>query len=413
MRSRGLHKYCKFRIADGHATPILPCMKPHDVRLKIRRELEAPPALQRFGSGWISGVLGLVLGVAGLFIVLSLLAPGTFSMPELQRFHDRAAFRLALHGLLIGAFLCSALSLALRRDRTLGTAGLAATLVAALIGGSHATAVAPDVTPLFLGLDFFVLNVLFTGFLFVPVERIFPHRPDQAIFREEWREDLFYYLVSSLLVQVLTFLTFAPAQTLLSIVPLTAVRAWIGALPFAVQFFAIMFLTDVVQYWVHRAFHRVPWLWRFHAVHHSAQNMDWMAGARMHFLEIIALRSTTVIPMYALGFSAGAMQAYIFLVYLYSTLVHANLSWRLPVIEKLLVTPRFHHWHHGIEEKAIDVNFAIHFPLLDRLFGTYFLPQNEWPSGYGIQGHPVPRGYLAQLKHPFRRDKPPAPPSAS
>lgn len=135
-----------------------------------------------------------------------------------------------------------------------------------------------------------------------------------------------------------------------------------------------------------------------------------MAGARMHFLEIFALRSMTVIPMYVLGFSDGAMHSYIFLVYLYSTFVHANLNWRLPIIDKVLVTPRFHHWHHGIEAEAVDVNFAIHFPLLDRLFGTYFLPENKWPRGYGIDGHPVPKGYLSQFKYPFvRHVKPPAP----
>ena len=390
-----------------------PAVKPlHTTRQKIRNELEAPPALQRFGSGWISGVLGLVLGLAGLFIVFSLLFPGTLSMPKLRKFHDVPVFRVVLHVVLIAAFAFSALSLALRKDRTLGTAGLVVTLVASLMGGSHAAALGSTATPLFFGLDFFVLNVLFTGLLFVPVERLFPHRSEQAIFREEWREDLFYYLVSSLMVQVLTFLTFAPAKTLLSFEPLTQVRAWVGGLPFVVQFLAIMFLTDFVQYWVHRAFHRVPWLWRFHAVHHSAQSMDWMAGARMHFLEILALRSTTVIPMYLLGFSSDAMQAYIFLVYLYSTLVHANLGWRFSILEKILVTPRFHHWHHGIEKEAIDVNFSIHFPLFDRIFGTHFLPKDKWPEGYGIEGHPVPRGYLAQFKHPFQREKPPAPPAS-
>ena len=126
-----------------------------------------------------------------------------------------------------------------------------------------------------------------------------------------------------------------------------------------------------------------------------------MAGARMHFLEILALRGTTVIPMFVLGFSATAMNSYIFLVYLYSTFVHANLNWRFPVVEKLLVTPRFHHWHHGIEDQAVDVNFAVHFPILDRLFGTYYFPKDQWPSGYGVQGHPVPKGYWAQFKYPF------------
>jgi sterol desaturase/sphingolipid hydroxylase (fatty acid hydroxylase superfamily) len=75
-------------------------------------------------------------------------------------------------------------------------------------------------------------------------------------------------------------------------------------------------------------------------------------------------------------------------------------------LEKLLVTPRFHHWHHGIEKEAIDVNFAIHFPLLDRLFGTHHLPKDKWPEGYGIGGHPVPLGYVKQFKYLFQREKP-------
>ena len=236
-------------------------------------------------------------------------------------------------------------------------------------------------------------------------ERMFAQRTAQPIFCSEWREDFFYSFVSGMLVQILTYLTFAPANSVLALAPLTATRAWVGGLPFPVQFLAIMFLTDVVQYWVHRAFHRVPWLWHFHAVHHSAQHMDWMAGARMHFLEIVALRSLTVIPMFVLGFSAGAMNTYIFVVYLYATFVHANLRWRFPLIENILVTPRYHHWHHGIEREAIDVNFAVHFPLLDRLFGTHHLPKDQWPSGYGIEGHPVPAGYWAQFKHPFQRKK--------
>src|SRR6185503_5724054 len=328
-------------------------------------------------------------------------APGLFSMTEIRALQGHHWFRVVIHLVLLAGFGLSALSLALRRSRVLGTCGVAATLLASLLGGSQATALVPDPTPLFLGLDFFVLNVLFTGFLFIPVERLFPHRDEQHVFREEWREDLFYYLVSSMLVQVLTFLAFLPAKTILAFATLSQVRAWVGALPFVVQFVAIMFLTDLVQYWLHRAFHRIPWLWNFHAVHHSARSMDWMAGARMHFLEILVLRGTTVIPMFVLGFSSAAMNSYIFTVYLYSTLVHANLGCRFPVIEKILVTPRFHHWHHGLEDEAVDVNFAVHFPLLDRLFGTYYFPKDKWPAAYGVQGHPVPRGYLDQLKYPF------------
>jgi len=383
----------------------------HDARMKLRGELEAPAGLRRFGSGWISGVLGVVFGIAGLLLVISLLAPGLFAIPQTQTLRESPWYRIAIHFVLIAAFAFSVLSLVLRRDRILGTCGVIVTLTAALIGGSQSAAVFSAQTPLFFGVDFFVLNVLFTGFLFIPLERIFAHRSEQPIFREEWREDLFYYFVSSLMVQVLTFLTFLPAKSILVLAPLTHVRAWVGTLPFVVQFISIMFLTDLVQYWVHRAFHQVPWLWKFHAVHHSARKMDWMAGARMHFLEILALRSMTVIPMYVLGFSPAAMNTYVFVVYLYSTFVHANLSWRFPIIEKILVTPRFHHWHHGIEEEAVDVNFSIHFPFLDRIFGTHHLPKNRWPAEYGLPGHPVPLGYVSQFKYPFESQSK-TPPSA-
>jgi sterol desaturase/sphingolipid hydroxylase (fatty acid hydroxylase superfamily) len=378
----------------------------HETRLKLRRELEAPPALRKFGSGWISGVLGMMLGLATLGAVIMMRFPGVFVMKESAALVAHPGFRTGMMVLMVLAFLFAMLSLLLRPSKVLGMTGMVAVLIAVTLGGTQAQAVAPDLTPLYFGLDFFVLRLLFTGFLFIPLETIFPHREEQGIFRYEWREDLFYYLVSSMMVQVLTWLSFMPAQTLFAITSWTEFRAWVAALPFAVQFIAIMFLTDLVQYWVHRLFHRIPALWRFHAVHHSAQAMDWIAGARMHFFEILALRSTTVIPMIVLGFSQGAVNAYILVVYLYATFVHSNLGWKFGFLEKLLVTPRFHHWHHGIEKEAIDVNFAVHFPLFDKIFGTHHMPENgRWPSGYGIGGHPVPKGYWQQFLHPFKRKK--------
>jgi sterol desaturase/sphingolipid hydroxylase (fatty acid hydroxylase superfamily) len=209
-----------------------------------------------------------------------------------------------------------------------------------------------------------------------------------------------------MLVQIFTWISLGPAKFMLAHTAWDALRDWMAALPLLVQIVAIIFLTDLVQYWLHRAFHRVPLLWRFHAVHHSAKSMDWMAGARMHFVEICILRGTTVLPMILLGFSTTAVHCYIFMVYLWSTFIHANIGWRMRGVEQVLVVPRFHHWHHGIEQEAIDVNFAIHFPWLDRLFGTYHMPSDRWPEGYGVADHPVPNGYLAQFMYPFsRKDK--------
>jgi sterol desaturase/sphingolipid hydroxylase (fatty acid hydroxylase superfamily) len=100
------------------------------------------------------------------------------------------------------------------------------------------------------------------------------------------------------------------------------------------------------------------------------------------------------------------MYAYIFFVYVFSTVVHSNVGLNLDWLKLWFVTPRYHHWHHGVEKEAIDINFAVHFPLLDRLFGTYYLPADgSWPSGYGVHSEPVPKGYWKQFLYPFSRSK--------
>jgi sterol desaturase/sphingolipid hydroxylase (fatty acid hydroxylase superfamily) len=130
--------------------------------------------------------------------------------------------------------------------------------------------------------------------------------------------------------------------------------------------------------------------------------MDWLAGARMHIVEIVLLRSVTSLPLLTFGFAPSVAQAYIGFIYVYASLVHANLRGDFDRIGRFIVTPRFHHWHHAIESEAVDKNFAVHFPLLDRLFGTYHLPEGKWPTGYGVPER-VPNGYRAQLAYPFRR----------
>jgi len=368
----------------------------------IAAELETPRAERPFGSGWLSGSIALLAGVTGLLMVIVLRNPSMTSMPDLAPVHEFLFFKPVLYFVLISGYLLAVLSMILRKDKTLGVAAMVTVLLATLIGSL------PDhedisLHGLFFGLDFFILNVLFMGVLFVPLERLFPRNRDQTLLRDEWREDLFYYLVSSLLVQILTYLTLAPSNVVNQQAEFGALRGFINGLPWLVQLAAIMVLTDLAQYWVHRAFHRVPFLWNFHAVHHSAQSMDWIAGARMHFIEIVVLRSLTATPMFVLGFDESAIQAYVLIVYVYSAFIHSNIGTNFGLVEKLLVAPRFHHWHHGVEKEAIDVNFAIHFPFLDRLFGTYHLPEGKWPQGYGIAGNPVPRGYWKQFWYPLRR----------
>ena len=98
-----------------------------------------------------------------------------------------------------------------------------------------------------------------------------------------------------------------------------------------------------------------------------------------------------------------AVLAYLGFVSFHAVFIHANFAPRWPWLERWLVMPRFHHWHHGIEPEARDVNFAVHLPVLDRLFGTQHLGDGQWPSGYGVDGVRPPDGWLRQLLWPFGR----------
>lgn len=363
---------------------------------------DPPPPERHVGSGWISGVLAVALAGIGLGTVLCLRYPDILTLADARGMYNVGLIRLAVHVVLVAGFALGIVSIVLRKQKTLGFAALGLTLLATLLGGSGAQDRLELESDVYLGLDWFLLNLIFTGIIFIPIERLLGRR-EQPIFRYEWREDLLYLTISSLLVQALAFLSMLPAMALLKTTDWAAdFREIVGSQPIILQFIEIMFLTDLVQYWIHRLFHRIPFLWSFHAVHHSAQRMDWLAGSRMHLMEIVILRGCTVIPMYVLGFAQPAMYAYIFFVYLFSTLVHSNLRLNFGPLRYWFVTPLYHHWHHGIEKEAIDVNFAVHFPVLDWLFGTYYLPADgHWPSGYGIGGNPVPRGFVRQFLYPF------------
>jgi sterol desaturase/sphingolipid hydroxylase (fatty acid hydroxylase superfamily) len=370
---------------------------------RLEHDLQSPLEVRRLGTGWFAGFFALVLAIAGLCLVAALRWPDWFGTPELTAAREWTGFRVLVHGVLIGGYALALLSLLLRRRKVMGATALVIALVATLLGGADVSARETNDWGIFFGVDFFAVNMIATGLMFAPIERLFPHRADQRLFRTEWREDLFYYLISSMMVQLITFLTLAPSIFIMATTGGFAdFRAAIASQPWALQFIEVMLLTDLAQYWFHRAFHRFPFLWGFHAVHHSAKSMDWLAGARMHFLEIVALRGLTSLPLMTLGFSPSVMQAYIAFVYIYSSLVHANLRGDFNRLGQLFVTPRFHHWHHAIEEEAVDKNFAVHFPFLDRLFGTHHLPSGAWPSGYGVPEQ-VPNGYRNQFLYPFRR----------
>jgi lathosterol oxidase len=356
----------------------------------------------RLGSGWLSGTLSVFLGMLGLLSVAVLWFPEWLSTARFRALYPLPLVRALIQGVIAAGFVAGCISMLLRRRKVLGLTGAVLSLVAALLGGGGvALPESLEARPT-LGLDWFVLNLFLLALLFVPLERFFPRRPEQSTFRLGWTTDTLHFLVSHLLVQVFSFLILLPAVTVARFVEPQGLAAAVRALPLAVQFLAAILVADLAQYAVHRAFHRIPLLWRFHAVHHSSRDMDWLAGSRLHVVDAVATRALVLVPLQLLGFAEPALYAYLVFVSFHAVFIHANVRFSFGALERLLVTPRFHHWHHAAAEEARDRNFAVHLPWLDRLFGSAYLPDGQWPERYGIAGDPVPEGYLDQLAHPFR-----------
>ena len=358
-----------------------------------------------FGSGWLSGVLSAALGLVGLGAVLCFQFPGLLTTPEARALYPLPWVRALLHLVLVGAFVLGAISLSLRRNKMLGTVAVTSTLIAALLGGSRVPIEGELRQGPFLGLDWFLLNLIVYSAVFIPLERLFARLPEQGIFRPSWRTDLTYFFVSALLVQVTTILTLKPAMVLFDWAVVPGVQEQIRALPGLIQFVLLIVVADFTQYWVHRAFHAVPMLWRFHAIHHSADHMDWLAGSRLHLVDVAVTRGLTYVPIYLLGFADGPLFAYLVVVSAQATFIHANVRFAFGPLKYLVATPQFHHWHHAAEAEAIDKNFAVHLPIIDMVFGTAHLP-DRWPAAYGISGGDTPPpGYFRQLWWPFRTRK--------
>ena len=263
-------------------------------------ETEQPKS---FGHGWISGMLSVMLGAIGVGAVLCFHFPWVLTMPELREVYPVPYIRALLHLILVSSFVLGVVSLVLRQSKAAGLSGIGLTLLAALMGGSRVPIDGEMTDGPFLGLDWFLLNLIVFSLVFVPLEQLFPKWEDQPIFRPSWRTDLTYFFISHVLVQLTTILTLKPAMILFSWAVNAHIHNWVAGLPFVIQFLGILLVADLTQYWVHRLFHSIPLLWRFHAVHHSAESMVWIAGARLHIVDVAVTRGVSYFPIYLLGFA--------------------------------------------------------------------------------------------------------------
>jgi sterol desaturase/sphingolipid hydroxylase (fatty acid hydroxylase superfamily) len=250
--------------------------------------------------------------------------------------------------------------------------------------------------------------------IFVPLEYLFAAHP-KKILRKGIGTDLGYFFISTLIpVALLSGPVAVLALTLHRVIPnglLRITEAW----PLWLKAIAALIVSEIGYYWAHRLSHEIPFLWRFHSIHHSAEHVDFLVNTRAHPIDLVFSRLCALVPIYVLGLGGPKIPGGS-LVPVLATLatmtwgffIHANIRFRFGPLEWLISTPAFHHWHHTLSG-PINRNYASTLPWLDRIFGTHYLPK-EWPTAYGTM-EKLPESLSDQLFYPLHNPARPSQPA--
>jgi sterol desaturase/sphingolipid hydroxylase (fatty acid hydroxylase superfamily) len=249
-----------------------------------------------------------------------------------------------------------------------------------------------------------VLGVVYYG-----LERLRPVDPARVTWRQS-PTDVVYFLLGPL-IQVLSRLCTGLVMIGLASLagyPFEEVRHGFGPVmkqPGWLILLEMALILELTAYWTHRLSHTVPWLWRFHSIHHSSKRLSWLSAVRSHPLNNLYIYLTDIIPLFVLGFPLDALTVLFPFIAFNAMLTHTNLNITLRPISYLITTPVYHRFHHTLSDQGGHKNFAAGCPFFDKIFGTYYLPR-ERPLVFGVDEDDVPESFTGQLLHPFRSRAP-------
>ena len=268
----------------------------------------------------------------------------------------------------------------------------------------HYSFVNPWVHPAWYSVQESARWFLINAAIFIPLSFLCPGKPKQPTLRKDMVADgiywfgapFFYRHAGAIITSYLLTGLFLVNHTWLNHNSESVIATW----PVWVQIPLMLLSADILQYWAHRGFHKYP-LWKFHAIHHSPTEVDWMTSVRFHPVNLVLYSTLMNGLVYLLGFSAAAYDTLFVFNSIYSPLVHANLNWNYGPFKHVLASPVFHRWHHTYSEEGGDKNFAPTFPFLDVIFGTFYMPEGKQPEIFGAPHDAITGNFLQQMAYPF------------
>lgn len=241
-------------------------------------------------------------------------------------------------------------------------------------------------------------SLAFLAVMFVPLERVFAARRDQPILRRGFVTDLAFFFGQHLVFAGLAASTLSLAtRPLDAIEGLSSLRGAFAALPLAARVVLALGLGDLAAYAGHRLQHRVDLLWRIHAVHHTSEDVDWLAAHREHPLDGLYTQAVVNAPAVLLGLPLDGLLGLIAFRSLFAIFVHSNVALDLGPLRFLFGAPALHRAHHARDRDP--GNYANLAPWIDVVFGTYRAPGTE-AEALGL-AEPHPKGYLGLLLYPW------------
>ena len=245
--------------------------------------------------------------------------------------------------------------------------------------------------------------VLLFGFLLIPIfERLLPYRKDWNTIDGDVSNDVLNLFINTGIT------TFEKPILVALLIGLSAylinqfgTNLWPSHWSLIAQLALMLVIAEFGRYWIHFAAHKVPLLWRLHAIHHSPNRLYFLNAARFHPIEKLLFQLPEVVPFILLGTNIEVITLYLVFNSIHGLFQHSNINLKLGPLNYVFSMTELHRWHHSKDIAESDRNFGNNLIIWDIIFGTFFYPKSRQVEDIGLHNTDYPKSYIGQLKAPF------------